>query len=230
MRRLSVVMFAMLAACELQPAPKQQAAPPAPTPPRVVEAPADAGVVADAPPAPVFTDQCREVGLHIAEVIINSATDPGAKSIYEQDRSKISRSTAETCMTQGWSDVAAKCYLKARTATELKACETKYTPPQPRARPEEPQTREGSGAGSGSAAAPGAGAGSAAAPRAGAGSAAAPRPGAGSAAAPRPGAGAAAPRAGSGSAAAPRPGAGTAPRPGAGSAAAPRAGSGSAAR
>ncbi len=218
MRRLSVVMFALLAACELQPAPRQQAAPPAPQPPQVVEAPADAGVVADAVAAPVFTDQCREVGVHIADVIINSATDPGAKSIYEQDRAKIVRSTAEACMSQGWSDVAAKCYLKAGTTAELKACETKYTPPQPRARPEgEPQTRDGSGAGSASAAAPRPGAGSAA-----------PRAGAGSAATPRPGAGSAAPRPGAGSAAVPRAGAGSAtPRAGSGSAAAPRAGAGS---
>jgi hypothetical protein len=210
MQRLSVVTFALLAACELQPTPKRQAPPPTPTPAPVAEAPADAAVVVDGPAAPAFTDQCRDVGVHIADVIISSATDPGAKSIYEQDRAKIVRSTAETCTTQTWTDAAAKCYLKANTTAELKACETKFTPPQPRDRPEgtEPQTRAGSGAGSGSATAPRAGAGSAAAPRAGAGSAATPRAGAGSAA-PRAGAGsAAAPRAGAGSAAAPRPAAG----------------------
>jgi hypothetical protein len=205
MQRLSVVAFALLAACELQPPPRQQAAPPAPTPPPpapVIEAPADAGVASDAPAGPQWTDQCREVGIHIAGVIINSATDPGAKSIYEQDREKMVRSTAETCTTQGWSDAAAKCYLKANTAAELKACETKFTPPRPRPRPagDEPQTQ-----GAGSAAAPRAGAGSAA-PRAGAGSAA-PR-----AVAPRAGAGSAAPRAGAGSAPAPRAGSGSAAR------------------
>jgi hypothetical protein len=226
MQRLSVLTFALLAACELQPAPRQQPAPPAPAPPApapVIEATADAGVAAiDAPAAPQWTDQCREVGIHIAAVIISSATDPGAKSIYEQDREKMVRSTAETCTTQAWSDPAAKCYLKANTTAELKACEKKFTPPQPRQRPaaDEPETRAGSG--------------SAAAPRAGAGSAAAPRAGAGSAATPRAGAGSAAPRAGAGSAATPRAGAGSAaaPRAGGGSAAAPRprAGSGSAQR
>jgi hypothetical protein len=214
MQRLSVVLFALLAACELQPAPKQQAAPPAPTPPPpVIEAPADAGVANDAPAAPRWTEQCRAVGIHIAAVIINSATDPGAKSIYEQDREKMVRSTAETCTAQGWSDAAATCYLKSGNAADLKACEKKFTPPRPRPRPTEPQTGEGSAAGSGSAAPP----------RLRAGSAVAPRPRAG-AATPRPAAGSAAPRAGAGSAVAPRAGAGSAaPRPtGAGSGSARR--------
>jgi len=193
MQRLSVVAFALLAACELQPTPKRQPPPPPAPTQTPVQVPADAAVAIDAPPEPVFSDQCREVGVHIANIIIASATDPGVKSIYEQDRTKISRSTTETCASQGWSDVAVKCYLKGKTADELKACEKKYTPPQPR-RPE--------GAGAGNAAAPGPG--SAAAPRAGAGSAAAPRAAAGSAAAPRAGAGSAAPRPGAGSGSAQR--------------------------
>ena len=152
---------------------------------------------------------CRDVGIHIANVIIASTTDAATKSIYERDREQMIRSMAEACTTNAWSDAALKCYGKANSQADLKDCEKKYTPPKPRTRDDEPQTR-GSGAGSGSAAP--AAAGSAAPARAGAGSAA-PRPprerpgsnaakgsGAGSAApTPRAGAGSAAPRAGAGS-------------------------------
>jgi hypothetical protein len=143
-------------------------------------------VPADGPPQPQFSEACRLVGMHIAEVIIASATDAGQRSIYEQDRTRMVRTTAEACTTNAWSELAIKCYGKAKTAADLKACETKYTPPPPpRPRPtEEPQTRQGSAAGS---AAPRPGPGSAAPQRERPGSAAAK--GAGSAAAPRAGAG-----------------------------------------
>ena len=126
----------LLAACELQPAPKKQAAPPPPPPTAQVEA---AKPVEQPPPPPTapkleINAQCLEVSAKIASVFIDSATDPGQKSIYEQDRANMSRKMGEACMLQGWSDEARACYLASKSQADLKACETKFpvkrAPPQ----------------------------------------------------------------------------------------------------
>jgi hypothetical protein len=129
MRKL--LCLAVLAACELQPAPKQQpapAAPPAPTPAEPVEAP---------PPTPEpgagsavridITPECMQVATRVAQVFIDSAKDPGQKSIYEQERANMTRKTGEACTTQGWSDAARACYLGTKQPADIKACERKHT-------------------------------------------------------------------------------------------------------
>jgi len=145
----------LLAACELQPAPRRQApaaqTPPTPAP-APAAAPADAAVVA-MPPRIETTKQCIDVGVHVAEVLINSA-DPAQRGVIANERERIVKATAEACTTQAWSDDAAKCYLAANTQPQLKACETKFTPPRPRtptgptpppdAIPDEPMGTKGS--------------------------------------------------------------------------------------
>lgn len=180
--------FVLAAACELQPAPKQQPAPPPPPPAAPVEAPkpvearaADAGAGAPAPIA--VTDQCVQIGVHVAGVLIAAATDPGQRSIYEQERAKMVRSTAEACTTQKWSAEASACYLAAKTPTALKDCEKKFAPPPPARPTTQPPPTPPTGPRPGMRPEPGA----PTAPRAGTGSAAQPaRPTTGSAAPARP--------------------------------------------
>jgi hypothetical protein len=144
--RIALVAL-LLAACELQPAPKQQPAP-------VIEAtpppppPADAAVAADAPavdagPAPIqASPECLKLAAHLVDVVVASATDPAQKTIYEGERMQMTRSLAESCTNEPWSAASQKCYLATKTPAQIKACEKKF-PPKPPA-----------GAGSGAAVAP----------------------------------------------------------------------------
>ncbi|HEY5950730.1 MAG TPA: hypothetical protein VIV40_34800 [Kofleriaceae bacterium] len=142
----------LVAGCEIQPAPKKQPAPPPPPPAqevaKPVEAPpADAGVAGDAgPPKLEITPACVEVGAKVAQVFIDSATDPGQKSIYEQERANMTRKTGEACTTQGWSEPARNCYLAAKTPAQIKACETKFPAPQAAAPPPPPKPASAGGA------------------------------------------------------------------------------------
>ena len=133
-----LILF-VLAACELQPAPKVP--PPAPAPTTAVPAtpPGDAGVavVADAAPAPSppaaaeVSNPCLETGAHVAQVLVDSAKDPAVKAQYEQARDKIVRATAEACTKQAWSEDARRCFVSAKVENDLRACEKKFPPPGP---------------------------------------------------------------------------------------------------
>lgn len=136
---LSLLLLAS-AACDLQPPPKQRAAPtePAATPPTNMPPtppptlPVDAGVapVADAPAAAVPVDaalpevssQCLAIGAHIADVLIREATDPAQKAALEQDKTKIVRRSAEGCTRDAWSAEAQACFLKAQTVDAMQVC------------------------------------------------------------------------------------------------------------
>jgi len=137
---MRIALLLLIAACEIQPAPKKQPAPvienagsaqpaapvPAPPPP-----PPAAAAVSDAGPVAIEASQpCIAVAAHVAEVFIQSATDPAQKAVYEQEREKMIRATSVACTTQAWPDAAQTCYLAAKTPAEIKACETKF-PPQP---------------------------------------------------------------------------------------------------
>jgi hypothetical protein len=174
MHKISL-LFVMLAACELQPAPARQEAPPAPAQPTPAPAPAAPGDAAVAPAGdggPQWSDGCKNVGMHIADVIITTTPDVAQRTIFEQDREKMVRAMAEVCTTKQWSDLAQQCYMASHSQPDLKACEKKYTPvtvppPQPKVdenaaplRPGQVPGRPPAGAGSGSAASKGAGAGS----------------------------------------------------------------------
>jgi hypothetical protein len=131
---MRALAFVLLAACELQPAPKKQPEPPpaAQAPPEAqkpVEPPPPAvapGVPADAAPKIEISAVCLEVAAKVAQVFIDSAADPAQKSIYEQERANMTRKTGEACTTQGWSEEARKCYLATKTPAEIKACELKF--------------------------------------------------------------------------------------------------------
>ena len=129
-------LFVLLAACEIQPAPKQ--APPPPPPQEQAAKPVEPGMPADAaaPDAPEkieITPACLTVAAKVAQVFIDSATDPAQKSIYEQERANMVRKTGEACSVQAWSENAHNCYLASKSPADIKACETKFPgrPPRP---------------------------------------------------------------------------------------------------
>lgn len=139
----SALALILLAACEIQPAPKKQAAPPPPPPAAQVEAPKpveptpappNAGSAAGLPQPPKIevNAPCLQVGAKVASVFIDNETDPGQKSIREQERGNLTRKTAEACTVQGWSEEARNCYLATQTPAEINACATKFPrPPRP---------------------------------------------------------------------------------------------------
>jgi hypothetical protein len=119
----------LLAACELQPAPKQQPAPvieAAPPPPPADAQIADAADV-DAGPAPIKASaDCLRLAAHLVDVVVASATDPAQKTIYEGERMQMTRSLAESCTNEPWSPESQKCYLATKTPAHIKACEKKF--------------------------------------------------------------------------------------------------------
>jgi hypothetical protein len=123
-------LLVLLAACDLQPPPKQQPAPPA----SATESPK---LVAPAPPSlpeqpkTETTNDCIEVGKHVAAVFVASVTDPAQRSVVEQERTKIVKATAEACTKQAWSAEARGCYLASGSPADIKACEAKFPPPAP---------------------------------------------------------------------------------------------------
>ena len=144
--RRAVVLF-VLAACEIQPAPKKQPVPvevqtpPPPPQPKIVQPTTDdAGP--PAPPPIQASEDCIKVASHVVQVFIDTAKDQAQAAVYEQERMQMTRATAEACDKQAWSAAAQKCYLAAKDPPTIKACENKF-PPAP------PQTR-GSGSGAGS--------------------------------------------------------------------------------
>ncbi len=155
MKRLAVLV--LLAACELQPAPKQQPtsaapvvppAPPAERAPEPPRAPADAGVApADAgEPALAISGPCMEVATHLAQVFIDKARDPALKLRLEQEHANMTRKMGAACTTQAWSDAARACYLAATQETAIRACEKKFTPKPPPRTPPRPAPAAGSAA------------------------------------------------------------------------------------
>jgi hypothetical protein len=134
----------VLAACDLQPAPKSVPAPaanraanePPPPPPGAVAPtppappPSDAGIVRA--PADALIDvsaACVEVGSHVAAILIAEAKDPSQSAALEQGRTKIVRATAEACTRDAWSDAAKTCFLQAKTSAALQVCGTNLKAP-----------------------------------------------------------------------------------------------------
>ena len=128
----------LLAACELQPAPKNkppvvtETAPP-PPPPADAAIAADATVVDAGPMAIEASPDCLKVAAHLVDVVVATATDPAQKSVYEGERMQMTRGMAEACTKTPWSPAAIKCYGATKTTAAIKACEKKFppTPPPP---------------------------------------------------------------------------------------------------
>jgi len=111
MRRAAVLL--VLAACDFRPAP------PKPAPNQAAPA-----VAADAaaPALPPGGDGCLELGAHVGELWVATATDAAEKALYEQERTKTVKRMSDTCTRDAWSDVARSCYLKAQKWLDLEAC------------------------------------------------------------------------------------------------------------
>jgi len=110
----AVVALLVLAACDFRPAPRRE--PPAPK----AATPADAGAVAPRPPP--TGDPCVDVGAHVGELWVATATDAAQKALYEQERTKTVRKTADVCTRDAWSEMARTCYLKAEKWLDLQGC------------------------------------------------------------------------------------------------------------
>ena len=106
------LVLLVLAACDFRPAPPKQA--PKPAAPDAV----DAAVVTPPPGG----DPCLDLGAHVGELWVATATDAAQKALYEQERTKTVKRMSDACTRDGWSDVARSCYMKAQKWLELEAC------------------------------------------------------------------------------------------------------------
>jgi hypothetical protein len=132
------LVIALLAACDLRPAPKL-------APRRDAAEPIDAAL----PPAPVTVDaamldaadetagsadavdaspDCVQTAQQIATVVIDGA-DASVRGHYEQGRANMIRVISAACTTQGWNADRQACFRLAKVDADIRACETKYPTP-----------------------------------------------------------------------------------------------------
>ncbi|HEV7554980.1 MAG TPA: hypothetical protein VGO00_05995 [Kofleriaceae bacterium] len=97
----------LVAACDLQPPPKQAPAPPL--------APAAVPVDAD------DTAACATTAGHIADVLIGAA-DQTSRVALEHDRPLLVQRTADGCNRDHWTDEVRGCYGAANDAASLDRC------------------------------------------------------------------------------------------------------------
>jgi hypothetical protein len=134
MKKPLLALIVLLAACDLQPAPKQ-APPPAPVP---VQAEPPAGSPAPVPtmphpiPAPVPaiqpTAECQQAAIKVAELLIKDA-EPSQKPEMERERVDIVRNTELACTKMGWTSPALACIAQSKTSQDTHACLAKFPPP-----------------------------------------------------------------------------------------------------
>lgn len=139
-RLLWVGILFVIGACELRPAPKQDrgAAKAADaTQPGGAAALPPAAAPAPTPPAGGGAQQlddelgraCMEIGVRIAEVLVSTAGDDQLRARYEQERSTVVRATAEACMRGRWDATLRGCFLAAKNAADLDACNARAPGP-----------------------------------------------------------------------------------------------------
>ncbi len=126
---LSICISGLLAACELQPAPKQQ--PPAPAAPAPA-APAPAVAAGSAAPAVAPpTTPCQAAGVRVADVLIAEARDAQPKATLEAERAQIVRRTEEACTAQSWPADVQDCIIQAQKVADIQACQKRLQPAVP---------------------------------------------------------------------------------------------------
>lgn len=113
-----------LAGCDLQPSPKSTA--PSGTEPVATAPVKDASVPPD---TLAVTPGCLNVATHVAQVLIDGATDPALRSTYERARTKMVQTMSEACTARGWSTDIQRCYLNSKTEAQARAC-TPAPPPE----------------------------------------------------------------------------------------------------
>jgi hypothetical protein len=131
MRAASISLSLLLAACELQPAPKQAPAPAPAAAPAPVPAPAPAAGSAAVPAVAPPSDPCQAAGVRVAEVLIADARDPQQKATLEAERAQIVRRTEEACMQQKWPTEIRDCIIDAKSVADVQTCQKKLQPAAP---------------------------------------------------------------------------------------------------
>ena len=127
--RLRLIAIAVVAACDLQPPPKQAPAPPPPATPAAPATPADASIMAVLADAAPVTDECENIAVHITQVVIDSMKDAVLKANYEHDKPAVVLGFAQACTSQAWSKDAKQCYMDAKAEADVRVCEKKFPPP-----------------------------------------------------------------------------------------------------
>ena len=148
MKKLSIAFVSLLAACELQPAPKQ-APPPAGSAAPVIEtgsaAPPGGSAAVGAPavgsaappmphpmpPPPAAiqpTAECEQAAIKVAELLIDDA-EPSQKPAMERERADIVRNTEAACTRMGWTQPALACIAQSKSNNDAHACLEKFPPP-----------------------------------------------------------------------------------------------------
>jgi hypothetical protein len=102
-KRLALVA-ACACACELQP-------PPRPPPPETPSETTGEDAV------------CRELGRHVTDVLIASATEATLKATYEHDRETIARGVVDACVKQRWSKATIECYRATHDEAAVRTCD-----------------------------------------------------------------------------------------------------------
>lgn len=130
--RSFVFIALILTGCELQPAPQKQ-----PEPQKVAPPALDAAVVPDkpanplippdvvpidAPDKPDVSAECNNVGVHVAQMVIDNAPDPAQKAQLEGERERIIRKTSEACTQDRWPKPSIDCFIAAKAMAELQEC------------------------------------------------------------------------------------------------------------
>ncbi|HEY3806593.1 MAG TPA: hypothetical protein VGL61_28505 [Kofleriaceae bacterium] len=130
------LVLALVAACDLRPAPKlaphrdapepiDAAEPPAPT---AIDAAVEDAMAAAGSAAVDASPDCIQTAQQIAGVVIDGA-DASVRGHYEQGRANMVRVISAACTTQGWNADRQQCFRLAKVDADIRACETKYPIP-----------------------------------------------------------------------------------------------------
>ncbi len=65
---------------------------------------------------------CTDVGVKIAQILIDDKTDLSQKAALEQERTNIVKKIADTCTRDSWSPQVLACLNVARTQVDTREC------------------------------------------------------------------------------------------------------------
>lgn len=68
------------------------------------------------------TQACLDVGLRVADMLIENESDPQKKAGLQQEKTRTVQLVAAACTSQRWSDEARACYLKLTKPAEMAGC------------------------------------------------------------------------------------------------------------
>ena len=134
----------LLAACELEPAPKvapKPVAAPAPAPAAVPTPPPPPAPVPAAPVQTVVEDECTKAAVRYVEVQIAEAKDAQLKTSLEMEKARTIGRIEKGCREQKWPADVIGCYKGAKTVAELGVC-TKRVQPVPAAVPKKDEAKK----------------------------------------------------------------------------------------